>query len=158
MPSPLNPNQFEQKKPEVYAPRPEFGLIPEKQGELREITPERLAPTERRPAEYGAAAAPAPAAYQWGEEKYRQVENILEEDLGEIYFQLNPLDQHKFKVKGEEITRAILKIISQPKVKIKKIIELIKDWLKLIPGINRFFLEQTAKIKTDKILSLRKME
>jgi hypothetical protein len=35
---------------------------------------------------------------------------------------------------------------------VKKILALIRDWLKLIPGVNRFFLEQEAKIKTDKIL------
>ena len=30
---------------------------------------------------------------------------------------------------------------------------LIREWLKVIPGINKFFLEQTVKIKTDKIIN-----
>jgi len=29
------------------------------------------------------------------------------------------------------------------------------DWLKILPGVNKFFLEQEAKIKTDKILALK---
>ena len=38
--------------------------------------------------------------------------------------------------------------------KAKKIFQLILEWLKLLPGINRFFLEQEAKIKTDRIIHL----
>ena len=37
-----------------------------------------------------------------------------------------------------------------------KIIDVIKKWLSIIPGINKFFLEQEAKIKTDKIMELKK--
>ena len=36
----------------------------------------------------------------------------------------------------------------------RKILKLIRSWLKLIPGVNKFFLEQEAKIKTDKIVDL----
>lgn len=155
MPSPLNPNQFERKEPEIYAPVPETAPVPEKRGEKLETAPERLAPAEKRLAEYGAPPVLPGAPAFGGEEKYRQIEGILEEDLGDIYFQLNPIDQQRFKIKGEETTRAIFYLLQKPKIKIKKIIDLIKNWLKLIPGINRFFLEQTAKIKTDKILSIK---
>ncbi len=87
-------------------------------------------------------------------ENYKKVEDILAEDLGELYFRLPPLKQREFKIKGEETTRAILRIIAQPKIKIKKIISLIKRWLAMLPGMNRFFLEQMAKIKADKIIAL----
>jgi hypothetical protein len=87
------------------------------------------------------------------EQKYREIEQILESDLEAEYFRMSPAQQQAFKSQGEQVTAEILKIIVQPKIKIKKIIELIKDWLRLIPGVNRFFLEQTAKIKTDKILN-----
>ena len=40
-------------------------------------------------------------------------------------------------------------------MKIKKIFELLLQWLKLLPGVNKFFLEQEAKIKVDQIMSLR---
>ncbi|MFA6593930.1 MAG: hypothetical protein WCT16_01605 [Candidatus Buchananbacteria bacterium] len=90
-------------------------------------------------------------------ETYKQIENILEEDLGEVYNNLSAQDQQVFKVKGEEAARSIFKIVyHQTKVKVKKIIHLIKRWLKMIPGINRYFLEQEAKIKADKIIALAK--
>jgi hypothetical protein len=43
-------------------------------------------------------------------------------------------------------------------VSTKKIFVLIRAWLKIIPGVNRFFLEQEAKIKTDKILFVTEEE
>ncbi len=84
----------------------------------------------------------------------KNIENILEEDLGEVYFKMTPEKQIELKVKGEQTARDISLLMQKTKVKIKKIIELIKGWLKVIPGINKFFLEQEAKIKADKILEL----
>jgi hypothetical protein len=40
------------------------------------------------------------------------------------------------------------------KIHAKKVVELIRDWLLTIPGVNKFFLEQEAKIKTDRVLEL----
>jgi len=44
------------------------------------------------------------------------------------------------------------------KIKARKVLHLIRDWLKIIPGINKYFLEQEAKIKTDKIIELAEQE
>lgn len=99
------------------------------------------------------AVGAALSAPVFAEQSYQKLENILADDLVDIYFKMPPLDQQLFKEKGEETARGILKILAKPKIKIKKIIELIKNWLKFIPGVNRFFLEQTAKIKTDRIIS-----
>jgi hypothetical protein len=41
------------------------------------------------------------------------------------------------------------------KFKVKAIVDLIKKWLAIIPGVNKFFLEQEAKIKTDQIIALK---
>lgn len=87
------------------------------------------------------------------DQKFRRIEEILEEDLAEVYFNLSPQKQQEFKVKGEETTIKIINLLSKPKVKIKKIISLVRDWLKIIPGINVFFLEQVVKIKADKIIN-----
>lgn len=112
----------------------------------------------------GEAAAPAarPAGQSssaqglsWQQVKYRQIESILEEDLAEAYFKMDDLTKQEFKRAGEATALAVLKIISQPRVKIDQILQAIKKWLSIIPQINRFFLEQAAKIKTDKILKLR---
>lgn len=87
--------------------------------------------------------------------RYKQIEKVLEEDLGEIYNNLTPQEQKAFKIKGEEVTRSIFQLVyHQTKVKVKKIVKLIRMWLKTVPGINKFFLEQEAKIKADKIIAL----
>ena len=88
----------------------------------------------------------------------KKIENILEQDLGEIYFKLSPEKQSEFKIKGEQTAKDISLLMKKTKVKVKKIIDLIRDWLKLIPGVNKFFLEQEAKIKADRILEFKKDE
>mgnify|MGYP007030126443 CR=1 FL=1 len=35
---------------------------------------------------------------------------------------------------------------------IKKIINRIRSWLSIIPGVNSYYVDQEAKIKTEKIL------
>lgn len=87
-----------------------------------------------------------------------QVEHILEEDLKDIYFDLPPKIQKKFQDKGDEIAHKIYRMISEAKAKAKKILNLIRSWLKIIPGINKFFLEQEAKIKTDKLMVIAEYE
>jgi len=87
-----------------------------------------------------------------------KIEKILEEDLEEMYFKMPPEKQKIFKEKGEETASKIEKMIEAGKAVAKKILKLICDWLKLIPGVNKFFLEQEAKIKTDKIVALAERE
>lgn len=102
-------------------------------------------------------AQPAPAgisAQPPKDEVLQEVEKILEEDLEDIYFHLDPKVQKEFHDKGEETAGKIRVMLGEAKIKVKKILYLIRDWLKIIPGINKFFLEQEAKIKTDKILLL----
>lgn len=84
----------------------------------------------------------------------KEVEEILEDDLDEMYDKLPPDKQQEFKEKGEETAGMIKQMLGTTKVKSRKIVHWIKDWLKMIPGINKFFLEQEAKIKTDKLLML----
>jgi len=87
--------------------------------------------------------------------RQREIEKILEEDLEEIYLNL-PVDRQKeFKAKGEETAEEINSLLDRAKIKAKKIIELIVKWLAIIPGVNRFFLEQEAKIKADEIVRMR---
>lgn len=69
---------------------------------------------------------------------------------------MSPNKREEFRVKGEETTKKINELLGQTKIKVKKIINLIKAWLKIIPGVNKFFLEQETKLKTDKILKIKK--
>jgi hypothetical protein len=83
-----------------------------------------------------------------------KIEKILEEDLEEFYFTMSEDKRREFKEKGEETAGKIEKMMEAGKTVARKILKLIRQWLKLIPGVNKFFLEQEAKIKTDKIKAL----
>ncbi|NQV89426.1 MAG: hypothetical protein HQ488_03845 [Parcubacteria group bacterium] len=88
----------------------------------------------------------------------KEVEVILEEDLMDLYLKL-PVDQQAaFKAKGEETLSKIRVLLNASKINAKKIFSLIGEWLKMIPGVNNFFLAQEAKIKTDKILIVAEEE
>lgn len=87
-------------------------------------------------------------------ETLKEIENILSEGLETVYQTLPEAMKEQFKKKGEETASKIEKIISQAKIAVNKILKLIYNWLKMIPGVNKFFLEQESKIKTDKILAL----
>ncbi|PKL72510.1 hypothetical protein CVV26_01315 [Candidatus Kuenenbacteria bacterium HGW-Kuenenbacteria-1] len=89
-------------------------------------------------------------------ETRQTIEKILSEDLEDIFFKLPLEKQEEIQEKKEEISFKIEEIINGVKIKISKIFKLIKEWLKLIPGVNNFFLEQETKIKIDGIIELSK--
>lgn len=152
-----------QNKPETEKPKieqkPEFVRLPEaeKPSETAPIKEtEKVAPLPEKPVLAPQAAVKPPTIKK--DPVLGQVENILEENLKEIYLNLPAAVQKKFHDKGDEVTTKIYKMIVEFKAKAKKFLKLIRRWLKLIPGINRFFLEQEAKIKTDKLMMLAKYE
>jgi len=83
-----------------------------------------------------------------------QIENILEDGLSEAYLSLSAEKKQEFKMVGEATAKKITLLLQEAKVKISQIFLLIIRWLKVIPGVNKFFLEQEAKIKTDRIIKL----
>ncbi len=83
-----------------------------------------------------------------------KVEKIMEEGLADAFNELSPIERQEFKIKGEETALQIRELLKATHIKIKKVFKLLFTWLKLLPGINRFYLEQEAKIKSDKIVSL----
>ena len=87
---------------------------------------------------------------------YQQVEGILEDGLADIYQNLPAAEKTEFKRAGEQATFKITVLLGAAKLKLNKIFDIIVRWLKIIPSVNRYFLEQEAKIKADRILSLRK--
>lgn len=84
-----------------------------------------------------------------------KVEHIMEEGLADAFMELSTIERQEFKIKGEQTALQIRELLKTATVKVKKIFQLIFAWLSILPGINRFFLEQEAKIKTDKIVSLK---
>src|SRR3989338_9819453 len=84
-----------------------------------------------------------------------KIEKIMEEGMGDAFSRMSPVAKQEFKIKGEETARKVRALLQAGHIKVKKIFRLILEWLKILPGINRFFLEQEAKIKADKIIALK---
>lgn len=84
-----------------------------------------------------------------------EVEKIMEDGLEGAFQELNQVQKQEFKIQGEKTASQIRVLLRSAHVKIKKIFKLIFEWLQLLPGVNRFFLMQEAKIKTDKIIALK---
>ena len=83
-----------------------------------------------------------------------QVEKIMSKGLDDIYKDLDPIKKQELKIRGEEIALEIRDLLRATKVNLKKIFSLLFEWLKILPGVNKFFLEQDAKIKADLIFAL----
>ncbi len=84
-----------------------------------------------------------------------EIDAFLSEGLSETFLAMSPAKQKEFKEEGEITAKKINVLLDATKINLGKIISLIKHWLGLITGINRFFLDQEAKIKADKIIKIK---
>lgn len=91
------------------------------------------------------------------EKRKKEVENILQEGLEDIYAGLNEEKKQIFREKGEAISAEINEHLDRSKPKPNKIIRFIKQWLYLL-NFNKEFVEQEAKTKTDKIINMNLRE
>jgi len=129
---------------------------PEKRPETSIARPlERLREMLRPAATSAPQGIMATAAQGWQKKRAEAIDSILAEGLNDVFLKMNAAQQKAFKKKGEETVAKINELLNHTKVKINKIIKLIRDWLKMIPGINKFFLEQETKIKADKIMRVK---
>lgn len=154
----------ENLKLKVENPLPHSGVSPEKL-----TNPEKFneqAPTKvERPDK---APLPSPSAsparnivaqtnfQSLNQQRAQEIDRILADGLEDIFIALPPQEQQRFKIKGEETVSKINKLLDGTKVKIKQIVSLIRRWLATLPGVNRYFLEQEAKIKADRIMKIKK--
>ncbi|MFA6027996.1 MAG: hypothetical protein WC752_03650 [Patescibacteria group bacterium] len=99
-----------------------------------------------------AKATPSTSVVIPKSESLIRVEEILSEHLDTFYGSLDEKKKEVFRKKGEETATAIDTMIRQFKVRAKNLLTLIKEWLSIIPSINKYFLEQEAKIKAQKIM------
>lgn len=86
-----------------------------------------------------------------------RIEKVMEENMTDVFRELSKVQQQEFKMKGEETAYKIRQALKKTHVKVKEIFRLLIEWLRMLPGINKFFLEQEAKIKADKILAIREI-
>lgn len=145
-------------RPELPPRQPESGPVsPEQQIEQAPSAPEQKA--EEPAVDIYEGVLPAPAQVVDAAPTtpiQQQVESVMSDGLADTYRQLDPVTKQKFKSAGEQTARQISVLLQQAKVHTKKIIELLLSWLRIIPGLNKHFLEQEAKIKADQLLRLRR--
>ena len=141
------PTQIAEQTAKSFEFKPETQPFAEAEKESEEVT-EELATL--------AKALPSPVTVKISKSKtLASIEHLLEEDLKEVYIAMPSTQKALFRRVGEQTAVQIESLMKQAQLQIVKILELIKRWLQIIPGVNKFFLEQEAKIKTDEIMKLR---
>lgn len=145
------PEPIIESVPEVEQPKEVIEIIPEVVPEqVVEQAPQPI--VEQAPPPRPAPIIPVPPVKPVKDKLEQELEDVLEEDLKDMYLAMPKEKQVEFRKKGEETVSAIRQLLVDTHKNVKKIFQLIRAWLKIIPGVNRYFLEQEAKIKTDKIL------
>jgi len=134
--------------PEQAPAAPEVAAPPAGERAETAPAPAEFAPSPKPKAPSAPVSVPAPVK----DEVTTEIESILSADLTDLFLKMNPAQQEAFREKGEETATKIRQILASARINVHKIVSLITDWLRMIPGVNKFFLEKEAKIKTDKIL------
>lgn len=113
-------------------------------------------PVQRVPVTVNApSVAPVAKTRADKSETLRKIEHVLESDLHEVYKKMPPDLQKAFRRRGEDTAAQVEVLLQKVRVHTKKIFQLLFAWLKIIPGVNQYFLEQEAKLKTDELLRLK---
>ncbi len=81
-----------------------------------------------------------------------EVEKLLEKNLGSTFALLPDNVKPFFKTHGEKIAQTVVGMINNKSFDGGVVMEMVEDWLKLIPKSNSFYLEQEAKLKTDSLV------
>ncbi len=154
---PLEQNLRPQTEPGIKATPEELDLKLEKENaEEKEPAEQKPAPEQPAPQPARQIIKPRPTLPTPAKDAVMvKIEKIMEEGLNDSYQRLSPVAKQEFKLKGEQTAGQIRELLKSAHIKVKKILRLILDWLRILPGINHFFLEQEAKIKTDKIIALK---
>ena len=153
---------------EDFGRSPEFALPaqPEEEKTREEKENEAQKVSEQVQAKHGEQPKPAPAKFKRHykpipvvqDETVLKIEKILASGLDDQFANLSPIAKQEFKIKGEETAVKIKELMQSTHIKVKKILYLIIEWLRILPGINKFFLEQEAKIKTDQLIELHQLQ
>lgn len=90
-------------------------------------------------------------------ERLQDIEKEMSKDLEDIYKGLDSSEQMKVKEKGEYTAQEIEKLMEHAADEediSRKTLKIVRDWMHEILGVNKFFLEQESKRKTDRMLAL----
>jgi uncharacterized protein YgbK (DUF1537 family) len=132
--------------------------VAEQQMEQQEQQAEREAFLEEAPTSTVPATATAepvaPAAEVQKDEVTIEVEKILEAGLGEYVPDMPEEARQRFLKKGGEVAAQLSTMVRTLNIQVSLVVKLLKEWLLTIPGVNKYFIEQEAKIKADRIIEL----
>ncbi len=151
-------------KPFQMNPSPEVPKVPEVPSapsereapvrEVREIPEGEKAAPPKPSVVLPVSAAPQPVFAEKSHMR-REIETVLEEDIDFLYKALSQKQRQQFRIEGERTAAKIEILMKQAVIKLVEIIKLIRSWLTLLPGVDRFFIEQEAKIKAERVLLLK---
>jgi hypothetical protein len=135
--------------------------VPERSNEraferLTEVAAPR--PTQRIPVRQSVGSprpVSSPLAAPAKSETLLRIEHVMEDRLQTVFREMPPDVKIEFKRKGEQTATEIEALMYKVKVQSKKIFHLLFAWLRMIPGVNQYFLEQEAKLKTDELLHMK---
>lgn len=85
-----------------------------------------------------------------------EIERKLEDGLWEAYKSMDPGLRARFKAEGERIAAVAREGIRSGKLAAQTLLEMIVNWLRMIPRVNGWFLVQDAKLKTDALIRMAK--
>lgn len=129
-----------ERLPEVSATQQEQETQYQEQPSVSSVTPSAR-PSVAEPQQYGDPAVQA-------------VEAVLEDGLANAYAQLDEATQAVFKAEGERAASKIALLLQSTRVQVRKIVQIIVRWLRILPSVSSLFIEQEAKIKTDRLVNL----
>lgn len=149
---------------EVALQPPAEGTTPEQQLPAEQAAVQEAAPgSEHQPAARPAArpqlpTPTAPAAATVKSATRKEIEQVLSDGLVPMYQGMTAQEQARFRRTGEETAGAIEQLLGTFKATAKIVYQLIRAWLLLIPRVNKYFLEQETKLKTDRIMELQRQK
>lgn len=84
----------------------------------------------------------------------KQIEKLMSRGLEDPYLAMSADKRAVFRRRGEETALKIMDMLEKGRVSVKEIVSLLIQWLQMLPGLNKFFIEQEAKIRADEIMRL----
>ena len=139
------PVKVAERAPELAAEKIASEIISDKEGKA----------TKERNASPITVTAASATSDDYHARREKEIDTYLSEGLSETFLAM-PADKQKiFKTEAETTAKKINVLLDATKINISKIVKLIRRWLSLITGINKFFLDQEAKIKADKIIKIK---
>jgi len=85
---------------------------------------------------------------------FMEAERKLEDGLWDAYKSMSPGLRAAFKAEGERIAAVAREGIRSGRLAAETLLQMIVAWLRMIPQVNRWFLVQDAKLKTDALIRM----